>query len=178
MFPNKRALQPIVASMPMERAQVDLVDLSSVAFEKHRYVLVMIDVHSRFLWLRPMKTKSAQTVADLLNAIWMDFGTPRYVQTDNGTEFIGQPVKDLLKSLNIKHITGRPRHPQSQGKVNDPSLSMSGLQKTCYVIHYYRFLDRTNHGPPIFEIYIQEPFHDFFTFINHFMTFSLRNCFS
>ena len=84
LFLNKQPLKPVTASVPMERNQADLVDLSSVACGEFRYALVIIDVHSRFMWLKALTSKSAQEVATNLENVWQSFGTPRCLQTDNG----------------------------------------------------------------------------------------------
>ncbi len=115
---NKAPLKPIECSKPMERVQVDLVDVSCLETEEGlRYVLVMVDVFSRFLWLGALRSKSCADCAKLCEIIWGQFGTPKYLQTDNGKEFLGEEMKDLCRKNNIKHIRGRPRHPQTQGKV-------------------------------------------------------------
>ena len=46
----------------------------------------------------------------------MHLGPPKILQSDNGTEFKG-PLKILLQQYGILVINGRPRHPQSQGMV-------------------------------------------------------------
>ena len=46
-------------------------------------------------------------------------GPPKYLQTDNGTEFIAEVSKNLCSSLNVKVIHGRPYHPESQGQVEN-----------------------------------------------------------
>ena len=43
------------------------------------------------------------------------FGPPKRVQSDNGGEFLGATTT-FFQKLCIKHIRGRPYHPQSQGK--------------------------------------------------------------
>ena len=39
------------------------------------------------------------------------------MQTDNGKEFVNDKLKSFLDKQSIKHITGAPYHPQSQGAV-------------------------------------------------------------
>lgn len=77
-FRNKPPLQPVQSSQVMRRNQADLVNLGRMSSpsEDYKYVLVLVDVFSRFLWLRPLKDKSAQEVAHHLGLIWQQFGTP------------------------------------------------------------------------------------------------------
>ena len=44
------------------------------------------------------------------------YGPPKSVQSDQGTEFKGEVWK-FLEWMGIKKAESRPRHPQSQGKI-------------------------------------------------------------
>ena len=46
-------------------------------------------------------------------------GFPEIFQSDNGKEFVGRLLSEFLKSHNVKVKHGRPRHPQSQGQVEN-----------------------------------------------------------
>ena len=120
LFKNKAPLRPVTASAPMERHQVDLVDLrsSSVMIEntKYLYVVSVLDVFSRFLWLRAIPDKTPATVAKTLSAHYVEFGPPKYIQCDQGSEFKGV-FKDFCETLGIKLIFSSSSHPQSQGKI-------------------------------------------------------------
>ena len=75
-----------------------------------------MDIFSRFIWLRPLRCKSSKVVAKQLEGIYMEHGAPSIIQSDQGKEF-KKVVKSLCHRMNIKLIYSRPRHPQSQGKV-------------------------------------------------------------
>ncbi|CAM4833390.1 unnamed protein product, partial [Rotaria magnacalcarata] len=55
-------------------------------------------------------------VSEYLELIFREHGTPKIIQTDQGTEFQGV-FDDLCNRRNIRHIRSRPYHPESQGKV-------------------------------------------------------------
>ena len=82
----------------------------------YRYVVTMIDVFRRFLWLRLLESKSSQFIASELESIYMEHGSPEIIQCDQGGKF-KKALKLLCDRMNIKLIDSRPRHPQSQGKV-------------------------------------------------------------
>jgi transposase InsO family protein len=82
----------------------------------YRYVLSLMDVFSRFVWLRPLVKKSSSHIAAYLREIYAETGPPRIVQSDRGNEFRGAVLK-LLREMNIKAIKSSPYHPESQGKV-------------------------------------------------------------
>ncbi|XP_041480373.1 uncharacterized protein LOC121427867 [Lytechinus variegatus] len=118
-FTNKAPYIPITAKHVMERIQIDLLKMRTAATYKkrtYRYILTAIDVFSRYTWLRPMETKSSTNVARHLSKIFDMFGTPTYIQHDQGTEFKGR-VKIMLSRRGIQDLTSAPYHPKSQGKV-------------------------------------------------------------
>jgi transposase InsO family protein len=121
-FMNKPPLQPVNSYTTMGRIQADLVDLSAVKVKvdsgtTYRYVLVMVDVFSRFLWLMPLTDKASATVCASMETVMQTFGKPKKLHTDNGGEFAGE-VNVFCRKHGIKKITGRPHHPQTQGKVS------------------------------------------------------------
>ena len=114
------ALKPIKENNILKRNQIDIVDMSSMVYKHdgntYRYILSIMDLFSRYIWLRPLKTKEAREVAHTTaKCIFMEWGTPCRVQTDQGNEFKGE-FKRLCEELNIQLITSSPHHPQSQGK--------------------------------------------------------------
>ena len=96
------------------------MDLSKDAVEHdgrvYRYVLSILDVFSRYSWLRPLQKKAGHHVSPALKVICAEHGPPDRLQSDRGSEF-ERKVRPLCKALKIKLITSRPYHPQSQGKV-------------------------------------------------------------
>ncbi|XP_065348659.1 uncharacterized protein LOC135945133 [Cloeon dipterum] len=70
-----------------------------------RYLLVVIDVFSRYAQVEPLVDKTGRAVADGLRKIFKLMGTPILLRSDKGTEFISSEVQKLLKQLFVKHIT-------------------------------------------------------------------------
>ena len=119
-FMNKKPLNPVESRNVMDRVQMDIVDMQNQQVEKEgkcfKYVLVVMDICSRFVFLRPLETKSSAEVVTHVIGLISDIGPPKVVQTDQGTEFKGV-VQMLMKKFKIRIIHSRPYHPQSQGKV-------------------------------------------------------------
>ena len=81
-FLKKAELKPIRATDVHVGHQIDLRDMSkkgSVKINGHlyRHVLTVIDAFSRFLWLRPLGSKSSQVIASELGSIYMEHGHQR-----------------------------------------------------------------------------------------------------
>jgi hypothetical protein len=109
----------------MEKVQCDLITttckkgLFPSLKHKFRYILVVKDCFSKFCWLTPLKSKEGTPIANILCKIFHEHGPPRYLQSDNGTEFVNQFVKDACRKFNVRIVHGRPYHPQSQGQVEN-----------------------------------------------------------
>ena len=67
-FLNKAIPQPMRVSSVIEQVQIDLINLSSQRVEYegkvYRYVLLVMDVFSRFHWLSPLQRKFPHHVAE------------------------------------------------------------------------------------------------------------------
>ena len=102
------------------RHQIDLVDMSKLPVlvngQALKYILIVQDVFSRFLWLRALSSKVSKEVASALADLYMEVGPPKVLQADNGGEF-KKAVQKLREKLAVKIVRGSPYHPQSQGKV-------------------------------------------------------------
>lgn len=85
---------------------MDLAEMRPYAHQNKGYkmIMVVIDCFSKFLWTRPLKTKTGEeitrTFSDILTstARW-----PKNLQTDQGTEFYNSKFQSLMKKRNINH---------------------------------------------------------------------------
>jgi len=106
----------ISASLPGDHLQIDLAQLPQSS-EGYNYILVVVDLFSSFVLLRPMKDKQGITAANALWDIICTIGPPKILQSDNGSEFRNQITNTLCR------LTGIPQHfisaynPRSDGKV-------------------------------------------------------------
>lgn len=119
LFQNKAPLRPIKATKVQERHQVDLVNMMSMPVTvdeiTYKYIMSVIDIFSRFVFLRPLKSKESAEVAENLLTIYNEHGPPEILQSDQGTEFKGV-VKTLCENLNVRIIKSSAYSPQTQGK--------------------------------------------------------------
>lgn len=119
-FVNKPILKPIRAKDVQTRHQIDLVNMNKwkVKYGKatYRYILMVQDVFSRYVWLKPLTGKSSSEIAKHLSSIYGEHGPLKILQHDQGREFHGA-VRKHMQSLKVKSIQSAPYHSQSQGKV-------------------------------------------------------------
>jgi transposase InsO family protein len=87
--------------------EMDLMDMKNfVKYNKGvQYILVIIDVFSRYVWTIPCKNKSSETVYKALSEI-LRFTSrkPKYVRSDKGKEFTNKMVQELFKKNNIQYF--------------------------------------------------------------------------
>lgn len=80
-----------------------------------RMFLIVIDSHSKWLEIVPMKTATCETTVTALQDIFARFGLPEHIVTDNGTQFTGLKFKRFLLRNNIRHTCSAPGHPATNG---------------------------------------------------------------
>lgn len=91
---------PIVAK-PGEIYQADITYHTS--YNGYKYILVFIDIGSRYAWAFPLKNMTSGMVAKKFSEI----PKPQVVQSDNGTHFMGE-FSDYLRDHDIKQVFVKP----------------------------------------------------------------------
>jgi hypothetical protein len=81
----------------------------------YAYLLVIVDVFTKFTFLRPIKNKGAPTVATELLNLFTDVGFPQILQSDNGTEFANSVLRSLCLVSGVRHRTITPYHARANG---------------------------------------------------------------
>jgi len=111
-------VRPILSSSLNERGQVDLVDFQSLPDGDFKFILHYKEHLTKFSIFRPLKCKKASEVAKELLNIFLTFGAPHVLQSDNGREFTADIITELASLWpDLILVNGRPRYPQSQGSV-------------------------------------------------------------
>ena len=88
----------------LEQMDVDLMDVSRQTVDNDgvRFVLVAVDVLSKFALVRTLNTKRVAEVASAAKEIF-DERKPQSICTDRGKEWSGE-FQDLLKNMGIRHF--------------------------------------------------------------------------
>lgn len=84
--------------------QADLVDMKEYSRENkgYKYILVVINCFSKFVWALPLKTKTGTEVTRAMEKILKEV-SPKNLQTDAGLEFFNQHFQKLMKRFNVNH---------------------------------------------------------------------------
>ena len=130
---KKCGICPIITEFPLERIQMDLLELPfeiKECFKPFIYLLNVVYHFSKIAWSFPLKSKSGEKVLDNLKKLLSNLILkPKKFNTDNGGEFKNSEMEGYLKQNNIEFVHGRPSHPQNQGGVerfNNTILKLLG----------------------------------------------------
>lgn len=97
--------------------QIDLLHLVEIAEENdgYAYLLVCVDIFSKYLQVRPLKTKTGKEVTAAFRSILDQGRKCQLLRSDEGKEFVSQVFQKCLKEHKIDH------------------LYAYGLHKACFV---------------------------------------------
>ena len=108
----------IRSNKPLERCQIDLVQLARILTTKpFKYLFTMVDHFSKYARARWIPDKKSITVIKALKSCLTTHNKPRMIQSDNGGEFSSREFKQFLLKYNIEHKFGPPYRPKWQGAV-------------------------------------------------------------
>lgn len=113
----------------------DLIDVANI--QKYndgtRYILLVIDIFSRFLWLRPLKSKQGKAVASAFESILSEGRKPRYIRSDKGQEFRAAPVQNLFAKNKIHHFVTH-----NEQKANFAERCIKSIKSRMYRYFTYK----------------------------------------
>ena len=84
---------------------------------------------------------------NLQNLVFSYLGTPRILHSDNGREFVNEIVSDVTKSWpgKVTIVNGRPRHPQSQGLVEQGNSTVEKMLG----VRFHEFNEEDEYPPGV-----------------------------
>ena len=102
----------------------------------------VIDDYSRMLLAVPLKPdETSGSISDAVEQareeakrLGHELKEPPVLLTDNGAGFVGEELAKYLRVHDMRHIFGKPYHPQTQGKVE--RLNRKLKDKLCLTVHY------------------------------------------
>ncbi|KAI3698001.1 hypothetical protein L6452_31110 [Arctium lappa] len=110
--------------MPLNNIlEVELFDVWGIDFMgpfpmsfNNQYILVAVDYVSKWVEAKACPRNDAKTVIDFLHKnIFVRFGTPRALISDEGTHFVNRMLSIVLDKYNIQHRVATAYHPQTNG---------------------------------------------------------------
>eukprot|EP00731_Ephydatia_muelleri_P006885 Em0003g1133a len=141
---TKPPLRPIVANGFFSRVQIDLIDMRHLPHDGNKWILHIVDHWSKFNLAYPLPQKTAKEVANALEKwVFPIFGLPTILHSDNGREFVNHLIEDVLATWPgaVQLVSGRPRHPQSQGLVEQAHYTLERMMSS-------RIAESASNSPP------------------------------
>ena len=158
--------------MPFERVHLDLIGPMGESEKGFRYVLVVIDVMTRFCIAEPLRSKEAIEVATVFfNSVVCKQGVPVTLVTDQGREFTNKVLEGISKLLNMSHVKTTPYHPQANGIIERCNGTVVNILRTLIednmgiwdsmlpvaVFAYNSGYNRTIKDSPFYLLHLRDP---------------------
>lgn len=136
-------------------------------------LLVVTDVFSKFIMVQPFRQATGSSLVEFLEqAIFLLFGVPEIVLTDNGSQFTSKVFASLLKQYGVKHWLTPSYHPQVNNTERVNKVVTTAIRATLKGNHK-QWSDNIQH----IACAIRNSVHDSTKYSPYFITFG-RNMIS
>ena len=111
--------------VPLDRVHVDLTGPLPITKVRHKYIMVIKDYLTKYVWLIPLRSKNAMEVAEaFVGEFICSAGIPGRVVSDRGTEFVNNLLDNVSKIMNINRICTTPYNPRADGFVENHNKTL------------------------------------------------------
>ena len=153
---NKPVTKSFRPEYPFQHWQMDLITMGTYNKKKelkelkgnkgYKYILVIIDIFTKFIYLYPLKKKEGIDIASVLSRVFLSGDIPDTLQSDNGPEFRNAIVHGLCQEFKIKQIFSESYSPQTQGFVENKNKQIKQVLNTFFIkydtLQWFDILDR------------------------------------
>ena len=126
-------LKSIVAAEPFAHIATDMIGPFGVTERNNVYILVVVDICTRYTIIRAVPNKQSDTIANVLCQLFGDYGFPTTcIVSDNGREYRNTLMASITKILGIPHRFSTPYFASSNGAVENTVKTVTNtLRKMC-----------------------------------------------
>ena len=105
-YNDKFEREAIIVGKIGEQWDSDLIVFDKISqYNKgYKYLVVFIDLFSRYLWIQPLKTKTPDEMVQAMKKVFATTQKPQTIRTDQGKEYTGKKIQDFFKKNGIYHI--------------------------------------------------------------------------
>jgi transposase InsO family protein len=82
-----------------------------------KFLFIAIDMFTKWMEVMPVVNITQDTAVKFLQSIIYRFDVPKWVLTDNGTQFKGSKIIRCCLDFGIHHQPSSVAHPQTNGQV-------------------------------------------------------------
>jgi transposase InsO family protein len=91
------------------------------------YILVTVDYVSKWVEAMPCRAADSRSSKKILKKIFLIFGVPRMVISDEGSHFINKGFQRYLLRQGICHNIATPYHPQTSGQIETSNKQIKNI---------------------------------------------------
>lgn len=106
-----------VPDKPWKAIAMDFFGPLPTTPSQKKYILVFIDLATRWVELIPTEAADASTVADALFLLMSRHGCPQELFSDRGSHFRNKVIQNISTKCQIKQLFSLPLHPEGNGIV-------------------------------------------------------------
>jgi transposase InsO family protein len=131
--------------VPLDTIHIDHLGPIPSTKKNYKYILVLIDGFTKFVWLFPTKTLETVEVLEKLRVHQQTFGNPRRIVTDRNKAFMSGEFEKYCGEGNIKHFsisTGVPRGNGQVERVNSTLGAVFAKLSADEPLRWYKHVSR------------------------------------
>lgn len=118
-----------VAEFPFQTVSMDFVGVLPRSKLGNTVLYVISDWYSKFVLLYPMRNADTAKMCTILERdVFLRFGVPQTIISDNGSQFLSNQFKSLLISYGIDHFKNAVYHPQNNPAERVNKVVMSSIR--------------------------------------------------
>ena len=133
---------PITECWPMKRTTIDLIVKVPKSKAGYQHILMYMCLATRFIWIKPLKTKTMEEVMGELLRIHRYFGKPLTINSDNGKEFVNKLQERLVEQDEIEWRTISSYNSRGQGSMERQNRDAEVILKKSVDGNYENWEDK------------------------------------
>ncbi|GFU55218.1 retrovirus-related Pol polyprotein from transposon 17.6 [Trichonephila clavipes] len=132
-------------SIPLSTYHVDFIGPLPSTNKSYQHIFTVVDAFTKFTWLYPVKTVSAESALEKLKQQQKTFGNPIRIISDRGSAFTSKLFNDYCDEENIQHLQIATGVPRGNGQVERihrtliPVLTKLSLDDST---KWYKYVER------------------------------------
>ena len=169
-----------ISTEKFQRVHMDLVGPLPISPCGKRFIIVISDSLTRYIFTRALPNKSAEIVAQAFREFINLYGCPIQIVTDNGKEFVNAVLSNLTKHYKVEHTPIKAYRPSANGLVESKNKVVISILKFLIADEVHTWPDalstatfalnsaynRAVGDTPYFLVYAQDPRVPYDTFFN------------
>ena len=124
--PNDKMIHDDIPVRPWDITGADMFTLNN------KHYLCIVDYHSKFPIIKKAEDISAESLILTCKPIFAEYGIPKKIMSDVGSNFISDKFKTICENLNIEQDFLSSYHHQSNGQVEASIKFIKCTLKKCF----------------------------------------------